>query len=275
MKTINQLTLILIIALVSVISANGYTASQTSTATLNFTEHISIVNNSYGDLVIQASIGELAITNITSADQEILTGYFYTTIRILNGSSNLTTNICIDTWSCTGYVRNASFEYRQCTRIDTSCTTTGNKPEEKRNVTGWETSIVLMYLGAIALYLFYGMSMKDHHLEQMIIKSKLVKEKATMHLVFGLKLLYTLVMPGLVILGIHIAREIALAQGAPVSVTDSLLTALRIFMWIYVFTLFVAIIITIRNVLGSLADTTTASIAQFRSMRKTKRGSKP
>lgn len=161
MKRLIQLIIIITTLLVVTVSAGAYSASQTSTATLNFTEHVSIANVSADDLVILASIGELAVTNITSSEAEILVGFFYTTLRVLNGTSNVTAPIvCIDTWTCTGWVKNGSFKYRQCIRIDTTCTSTDNEPDEVE-VADQTIIIMLIPFFTAAILLTVAFLLKD------------------------------------------------------------------------------------------------------------------
>lgn len=131
MKPIIKTALIFLFLILISTSANSYDASQTDKASINFTHTVTVQNVSVDDLTVLATIGEVAVGNTTSSDGMTYFGFLFTTIRTVNGTTNVSAPIiCIDTWSCTGWVENGSFQYRQCSRIDTTCTSEDFKPEE-------------------------------------------------------------------------------------------------------------------------------------------------
>lgn len=113
----------------------------------------------------------------------------------------------------------------------------------------WQNGVAFLYISAVAFYVVYGFTIKDNQLKEVITKSGLIKVEVTNWLLGTLKLIYLLSMPALVILGIHLASEMAINGSAPATITDSLTTAMQVFLSIYVFTLGVFLILLLKNVL--------------------------
>lgn len=131
----------------------------------------------------------------------------------------------------------------------------------------WQNAVAVIYVSAVALYVAYGFTIKDTTLKEMSTKDGIVRTEITNSLLSALKLLYYLTMPAFVLLGIHLAREIATSGGAPATVTDSLTTAFQVFMYIYLFTLGIFLLMVARNAINMFAVTTVDSIKAFRKTR--------
>lgn len=134
----------------------------------------------------------------------------------------------------------------------------------------WQNAVAVIYVSAVALYVLYGFTIKDTHLEEVITKTGLMKLETTNALLVSLKFLYLFSMPALVLLGIHLAREIAISGGASTNVTDALMTSWRVFMGIYMFTLLVTMIIVVKATFSVFFTSTVGTIKNFRTRRPTR-----
>jgi hypothetical protein len=228
---------------------NAFDAVQTNTVTFNLTTQVGGGNASQSTGQMLVTVGEWALGNATAGSGSFLVGFFYTTNTSFNGSV-AETLVCISSWECTGWVVNGSLQYRSCNIINISdCNNQSNKPVEvEARMSFWEAGVALIYVFAVALFVVYGFTIKDKQLKEIADENGAVSNIIVNNwLLTGLKIVYLLTMPAFVLLGIGIAREMATASAAPTSVTDLLTTGYQIFMYIYLFTLLIFVILIIQK----------------------------
>ncbi len=125
-------------------------------------------------------------------------------------------------------------------------------------------AVIIMYVAAATLFAVYGFLLKDKAYKEIITDNGKEIMEQTNGFLSALKMLFLMSVPGLALLGIHIAREIAIDAGASSNVTDSLATGFQIMMWLTIIALFAFVVILARNVFVSFIKTSGETIKEFR-----------
>ncbi len=172
-------------------------------------------------------------------------------VEIVNDGSLTELNDTVYFFNFTQTQSEGVFIVRLCNGVTQQITVEGD--EELTNI-----AVSLLYISSVVIYMAFGMLLKDKNIAEFTANTGIFKIQITEKMLTALKALYFLTIPAFVLLGLHIAREMALANGAPVSITDSLVTAFQIFGSIYVFTLGIFLIILIKNSISVLADTSSS-----------------
>lgn len=146
--------------------------------------------------------------------------------------------------------------------VNSIAVTTSEEKDMTTNI-----SIALIFLGMISVIILYGFTIKDKTLKEVEEGGKLMVKEITNPLLTMLKILYLMVVPALVLLGLHIAREMAIDQGVAVNVTDALNTAFQVMSGLYLFTLVVFFILIFKNVIMVFIGFPQHSLDKFKNKR--------
>lgn len=106
----------------------------------------------------------------------------------------------------------------------------------------WPLAVIVMYVSSIIFFVFMGIAIKDKQIDKIITESGVQEKEIRNGLLTLLKMFFILSSPGLVIGGIHIGREIAIAGSAPGSVTNALLNIMQFSIAAYILLLLVFLI---------------------------------
>ena len=147
----------------------------------------------------------------------------------------------------------------------------GEELATQADMTFWETAMAMLYLGAVALYVFFGFTMRKVMEQEQGEYRSFWKDKLAPMLTGFLKYLYLLTAPALILLGIHIAREMAISNSASANITDSLMTAFQVFGGIYVLTLLVFMILLVKMSLEVFSQAGIEGMQAFRFKRQMRR----
>lgn len=255
-----KLAIMLVIIGTIFLTSISMTSAQPLAATGNlFVYNVTITSSGGGNLTgtnfsYNVVIGEPVVGNTTGINFSYAFGFFHVTARSFNF-----TGLCIENWIITGFQENTTHIIR-ILNDSANCGTFLDQPDElEKRLAFWEAAVAMFYLGALALYVFYGFTIKDRSTNGLDGRGEdgILPIKVLNGAMLALKYLYLLTAPALVLLGIHIAREIAIDAGAAVTITDSLNTAFQVFAGIYVFTLLVFLLIagvSMFNMFGKTAE---------------------
>lgn len=136
----------------------------------------------------------------------------------------------------------------------------------------WALPVALLYLGGIAVYLFFGFTLKDKQLEQFISKTGMIRKEVVNPAMTILKSLYYLSIPAIFLMGFGLGITMAETAGASSESLSIMNLTFIIFSVIYTITIFLIGFMALLKSYGTIVDSFkgVTSIKVFR----TKRGGK-
>ncbi len=259
-KLIGVILLGLVISIFIMQNVQAFGVAQVPNVVFNTSLNIGGGNASTSTIQAWTTVGEWELGNTTA----FLFGFLYTTNQDVNVSP-LTLG-CQENWIFTGWTENVTHQI-WVLNDSNNCGTEDDKPAESDLLlTFWEPAVAFIYVAAVALYVVFGFTFKDREMNQIggeDFIGRMIKPLLT-----SLKALYILTSPAFMLLGIHIAREMAISNSASANIVDALATAFTIFMYLYIFTLLVMLIVLVKIVLSTFVSTTTNSLSSFKNLKE-------